>query len=49
VEIRAAQARGGDANDYVVRLADARVGDLLDPDIALAVPGDGLNGLPLPG
>jgi hypothetical protein len=24
-------------------LADVRVGDLLDPDIALALPGDGLH------
>jgi hypothetical protein len=43
VEVRAAHAGGGDADDDVVRLADVRVGDLLDPDIALAVPGDCLH------
>jgi hypothetical protein len=40
MKVGAADPGGGDPADDVVGLADARVGDILDPDIALAVPGD---------
>ena len=43
VEVRAAHAGGGDPDDHVVGLADARVGNLVDPDIALALPGECLH------
>ena len=38
VQVGAAQARRGDADDRVRRLLDRRVGNLLDPDVPLAVP-----------
>jgi hypothetical protein len=38
VEVGAADRRGRDAYDRVVRLLDRRVGDFVYPDIPLAVP-----------
>ncbi len=45
MQIGSADRRGGDADDRVGRFEDARVGNLLDADIALAVPGQCLHEL----
>ena len=43
VQVGPAQAGGGDADDRVRRFVDRRVGDLVDADVALAVPGECLH------
>ena len=45
VQVGAAQPGGGDPNDGVRGLLDARVGDLLDPDVLVALPGKCLHWL----
>jgi hypothetical protein len=40
MEVGAADSGGRDPDDHVLRLADVRIGNVLDPDIALAVPGE---------
>jgi hypothetical protein len=44
VEVGAADPAGGDADDRVGRLLDRRVGDRVDANVPLAVPGQRLHG-----
>ena len=48
VQVGAADAARGDADDRVGRLLDRRVGDRVDANVALAVPGDCLHRAPIP-
>ena len=48
VQVRAAQAGRGDADDRVGRLLDGRVGDVVDADVAPAMPGQCLHAVALP-
>src|SRR5262249_35682841 len=44
VEIGAADRGGGDADDRVARISNARIGHRLVPDVFRAVPAEGLHG-----
>src|SRR3954454_23023713 len=49
VQVRAADGGRRDADDRVVGLLDLGVRDIVDADVALAVPGDSFHRVPLPG
>src|SRR5690606_33623946 len=46
MQIRAADTRGRDAHDGVARIADGRIGDVLDPDLVGTVPAHGSHEAP---
>jgi len=46
MEIRAANAAGGDLDDDVRRLLDLRIGNGFDADVRASVPGQGLHRFP---